>query len=101
MTYRNAELLPGFQKISRTFSVPLAFVVLFYEYFFCTELCGIDGKISTILETPQRPFTQNTMIYYYLGRVNFGEGLYLAETNTGKMDQRPSVLLYLLGTPTP
>lgn len=66
MTDRNAELLPGFLKISRIFFVPLAFLVLFPAYFLCTVLCGIDVKISTIFETPQRPLTKNTMILLIL-----------------------------------
>lgn len=49
MTYRNAELLPGFLIISRAFSVPLAFIVLFPADFLCTVLCGIDVEIGTVI----------------------------------------------------
>lgn len=39
----------------------LAFRVLFPTYFLCTVLCGVDMKISTILESPQGRLTQNIM----------------------------------------
>lgn len=47
-TYRNAELLPRFLKMSRTFSVLLAFGVLYLACFLCTALCAMDVKISLV-----------------------------------------------------
>ena len=67
MPYRNTELLSGFLKISRTFSLSLAFRVSLLTYFLHTVLCSIDVKIITIFEFPQRLPTQKLKIFLLLG----------------------------------
>lgn len=79
----------------------LALRLLLLAYFLCTVLCGIDVKISTIFESPQRPLTRNRMIFLFVMEGEFGGGIYTVATKAGKMEQSLSLFLQcLLGTPT-
>lgn len=80
----------------------LALRLLLLAYFLCTVLCGIDVKISTLFESPQRPLTRNRMIFLlFVMEGEFGGGIYTVATKAGKMEQSLSRFLQcLLGTPT-